>query len=158
MIESSGRSYITVNDPACGGGVQLIGAYKAAIAQGVNPSTQLCFYAEDIDTTCVFMTYVQLSLLGVPALVSHRNTISMETWSQWRTPVWWLHGFEYREQRRRHMGEAIEPTRVEPSTEEDAPVVRVNLRRDRAVEQVPVVPVMCDVDLKQAKQAELFAM
>jgi len=144
------NGYVTVNDPACGGGVQLIGAYKAAIEQGMNPSTQLCVYAEDIDTTCVYMTYVQLSLLGLPALVSHRNTISMETWAQWRTPLWWLHGFEYRERRRRDAGECIEPTPVQA-----APVPKVNLRKQRSLELVRLAPVACDVDLKQP---DLFAM
>lgn len=148
LAEKNG--YVTVNDCACGGGVQLIAAYKAATAQGLNPSTQLCVYAEDIDTTCVYMTYVQLSLLGLPALVSHRNTISMETWAQWRTPVWWLHGFEYRERRRRDAGECIEPT---PATAASEP--KVNLRKQRSLELMRLAPVACDVDLRQP---ELFAM
>lgn len=135
------NGYVTINDPACGGGVQLIAAYKAAVNLGVNPSTQICVYAEDIDTTCVYMTYVQLSLLGIPALVSHRNTISMETWDQWRTPVWWLNGFEYREAARRNSFTTATP-KVATSTNSHPTGVDTEY----------------NVDFSRAVQNDLFAM
>ena len=42
--------------------------------------------AQDIDIRCVWMAYIQLSLYGIPAVVIHGNTLTMETWSQWYTP------------------------------------------------------------------------
>jgi hypothetical protein len=33
------------------------------------------------------MAYVQLSLLHIPAVVYHGNSLSVETWSTWRTPA-----------------------------------------------------------------------
>lgn len=160
LVESGARSYVTVNDPACGGGVQLIGAYKAALASGMNPSTQLCVYAEDIDTTCVHMTYVQLSLLGLPALVSHRNTISMQTWSQWRTPLWWLQGFEYRERRRRDAGECIVPdlTKTGAAGDDAAAAPQPTEEPEPPAAERFTGRLACDVDLGKAVQADLFAM
>ena len=32
------------------------------------------------------MAYIQLSLYGIPAVVIHGNTLTMETWSHWYTP------------------------------------------------------------------------
>ena len=34
------------------------------------------------------MTYLQLSLAGVPAIVKHQDAISRELWSVWRTPAY----------------------------------------------------------------------
>lgn len=154
------RGYLTVNDPACGGGVMLIAAVEEFQRQGLNHSQQICLYGEDIDITCVHMTYVQLSLLGVPAKVSHRNSLSMETWSVWTSPVWWLYGFEYREQRRRLAGECIEPTTKKGTAGDDAAAVQQNDRvtAPPAAESFTGRPSGCDVDLRHAKQADLFAM
>lgn len=142
-IDESASGYITINDPACGGAVMLIEAVNDAKAQGVDHSRELCIYAEDIDTVCVHMAYVQLSLLGVPAIVSHRNTISMETWSQWRTPVWVLNGFDFKESRRMQRIENTDIKQVqdvrelEPAETQDKPFT---------------------VDFKEARQLELFAV
>lgn len=142
-IDESASGYITINDPACGGAVMLIEAVNEAKAQGVDHSQQLCIYAEDTDTVCVHMAYVQLSLLGVPALVSHRNTISMETWAQWRTPVWVLNGFDFKEQRRMW--------RIESAAEgQIAEVVDV--------ESVETLDKPFTVDFKEARQLELFGV
>ena len=39
------------------------------------------------DTRCVHMTYLQLSLAGVPAIVKHQNSLTRELWSVWKTPA-----------------------------------------------------------------------
>jgi hypothetical protein len=159
--ELSGKEYITVNDPACGGGVMLIEAVAECQRQGLNHSRQVCFYAEDIDITCVHMTYVQLALLGVPAIVSHRNTISMETWSRWRTPIWWLNGFEYKERRRQQAGECITPIAKTRSAGDDGAADQQHTTdtASPAPESHPrrAAAQTFDVDLRQAVQADLFA-
>lgn len=42
----------------------------------------------DIDQRCVHMTYLQLSLIGVPAIVYQRDTLTMKTWQKWETPAY----------------------------------------------------------------------
>jgi hypothetical protein len=32
------------------------------------------------------MAYIQLSLYGIPAMVIHGNTLTMEEWDRWYTP------------------------------------------------------------------------
>lgn len=139
-VSESDSGYITINDPACGGAVMLIEAISEAKKHGVDHSTQICIYAEDIDTVCVHMAYVQLSLLGVPAIVSHRDTIRMQTWSQWRTPVWVLNSFDFREQRRM---KRLEENSLEPVPETQP--------------EAPAEPVY-NVNFKEARQLELFAV
>lgn len=43
------------------------------------------FVAQDIDIRRVWMAYIQLSLYGIPAMVIHGNTLTMEEWDRWYT-------------------------------------------------------------------------
>lgn len=81
--------FISIVEPACGAGVTILGGVEAAARLGINPA-RILVKATDIDPKCVQMTYVQLSLYGIPAVVSHGNTITQEVWSNWYTPVYFL--------------------------------------------------------------------
>lgn len=54
--------------------------------KGIDYRRKSFFVAQDIDIRCVWMAYIQLSLYGIPAVVIHGNTLTMETWSRWYTP------------------------------------------------------------------------
>ena len=80
---------ITVNDPCCGGGGMLMEALDVLKNDYHINYTRNCFIdCGDIDRRCVYMTYLQLSLAGVPAIVKHQDAISRELWSVWRTPAY----------------------------------------------------------------------
>jgi hypothetical protein len=81
---------ITVSDPACGAGVMVIAFAQALRERGINYQT--CLYAEgtDVDPTAAHMSYIQWSLLGIPATVYLGNTLSMEMREAWRTPFYWM--------------------------------------------------------------------
>lgn len=80
------KDYVTVNEPATGGGVTLIALFNEMRALGHNPQQTMQVVAQDIDRKAVYMTYIQLSLLGLNAEVIHGNTLTLETWDVWRTP------------------------------------------------------------------------
>ena len=63
------RRYISVNDPACGAGAMLIAFANVAKKHGINYQEQVLFVAQDIDRTAAMMCYIQMSLLGCPAIV-----------------------------------------------------------------------------------------
>ena len=63
------RRYISVNDPACGAGAMLIAFANVARKHGINYQKQVLFVAQDIDRTAAMMCYIQMSLLGCPAIV-----------------------------------------------------------------------------------------
>ena len=90
------RGYVTVSEPACGAGGMLIAFAEHMREIGLNPQTQLHVTAVDVDLTAVHMTFVQLSLLGVPAVVVHGNALTLEEWSHWRTPFHVTGLWEYR--------------------------------------------------------------
>jgi hypothetical protein len=91
LIERNG--FITVNDPAVGGGAMLIGMAEALRDRGHN--FQRCMHAvgQDLDIKAVHMAYVQLSLLHIPAALIHGNTLSNEKRSVWYTPAHILGGW-----------------------------------------------------------------
>lgn len=77
---------ITINEPTCGSGTMIIGAVWAMKQKGFDYRHKSFFVAQDIDIRCVWMAYIQLSLYGIPAVVIHANTLTMDEWSRWYTP------------------------------------------------------------------------
>lgn len=84
--EINEKGYITLNEPASGGGAMIIAFAEAMKSLGFNPQKQLIVTCNDLDIKSVYMTYIQLSLLGIPAIVEHMNTLSLEKYSTWKTP------------------------------------------------------------------------
>jgi hypothetical protein len=62
------------------------------------------------------MAYIQLSLLHVPAVIIHGDTLSLEEYAHWHTPAHILGGWRFR----LAADEAIEPVAVAPAPERKA--------------------------------------
>ena len=71
--------------------------------KGYNPQKQLLVIAQDLDIKAVHMAYIQLSLLGLQAKVYHMNTLTLETYSEWKTPFWILKKFQIISNNRKHL-------------------------------------------------------
>lgn len=83
--------FISVNDCACGSAALLIAVVDEFRGQKIDWSNKLYIVAQDIDITCCYMAYVQLSLSGVAATVIHGNSLLPdEGYEQWNTPVYYL--------------------------------------------------------------------
>lgn len=67
---------LLINEPSTGGGGMIIAAVKVLKDRGVNPQHCMDVVAQDLDWKGVYMTYVQLSLLGIKATVVQGNTLS----------------------------------------------------------------------------------
>lgn len=72
----SPQNPITMNEPSCGGGGMIIAVVKVLKDRGINPQTCMDVIAQDLDWKGVYMTYVQLSLLGIKATVVQGNTLA----------------------------------------------------------------------------------
>lgn len=77
-----------MNDCTCGSGNLLLGVVQRFADIGRNPSGQLVIQASDVDICCVQMTYIQLALYGIPAVVVHGEVIAMEEYDRWYTPAY----------------------------------------------------------------------
>lgn len=87
------KGFVTAMEPACGGGAMLIALAEEMRAAGVEPQKHLHVTAIDIDIKAVHMTYLQLSLLHIPAVVVHGNALAVEEHSHWYTPAHILGGW-----------------------------------------------------------------
>lgn len=90
------RDYITLGEPACGSCGMVIAVAEEMRARGHNPQHQLVVHATDLSLTAVHMAYVQLTLMHLPAMVVHGNTLTLEAFSVWRTFAWCAGHWEYR--------------------------------------------------------------
>lgn len=67
---------LKVNEPSCGAGGNIIALAEALKEQGINYQQKMEVVCQDIDTKAVYMTYVQMCLYGIPAIVYQANTLS----------------------------------------------------------------------------------
>lgn len=86
------KGVYTLNDPTCGSGALIIGAIKSMVNDGKNPNKDVFVTASDLDRKSVMMCYVQLSLLGIPAIITHGNSLTGDIFDQWKTPMGYLRG------------------------------------------------------------------
>lgn len=64
-----------ISEPSCGGGGMIIATAKAMKDRGLNPQRCLRVVAQDLDWKGVYLTYVQLSFLGIKATVVQGDTL-----------------------------------------------------------------------------------
>ena len=96
-IENQG--YVSLCEPCVGAGGMVIGYAAAMHKNKLNYQQNLCVTACDIDLKCVHMAYLQLSLYGIPAVIIHGNSLTLEEWSKWYTPAYMLGMWPLRERR-----------------------------------------------------------
>lgn len=85
LIQSQG--YIRQSEPCCGSGGMIIEFANHMKERGFDPSLELFVVATDLDINAVHMTYLQLSILNIPAQIVHGNTLTMEHWTTYATPA-----------------------------------------------------------------------
>jgi len=81
------KGFVTICEPASGSGATIIAAMMALQKRDLNYQRHAHVTAVDLDSTSAMMAYVQLSLLHVPAVVVHGNTLTLEEYSHWYTPA-----------------------------------------------------------------------
>ena len=67
---------IEVAEPSCGAGGMIIAIAQLMKDNGLNPQRNMHVTAQDLDWTAVYMTYVQLSLLGIRATVVQGDSLA----------------------------------------------------------------------------------
>ena len=84
---NSGKGFIEFSDPTCGAGVMAIAQAESLLRKHVDPKQHMRAYLTDIDKRACDMTYLNMALRDIPALVTHGNTLSQEIYSQSMTPA-----------------------------------------------------------------------
>jgi type I restriction-modification system DNA methylase subunit len=79
------REFIRAHEPCVGSGAMVIALAQALREEGINYQQQLHVTAIDIDILAVHMAYVHCTLLHIPAIIVHGDTLRATTYSVWRT-------------------------------------------------------------------------
>ena len=67
---------IEINEPSTGGGGMIIAVAQVMRENDINFQQKMHVVAQDLDWNGVYMTYVQLSLLGIKAIVAQGDTLA----------------------------------------------------------------------------------
>jgi N-6 DNA Methylase len=85
LIEANG--FVTISEPASGAGGMILAAADTLHSHGFDPSLHMLVNAVDLSSLCYHMTFLQLTLRGIPALVEQANSLSLERFEQAWTPA-----------------------------------------------------------------------
>lgn len=77
----------TALEPSCGSGEMVIALADVLHKKGFNFQRYLYVQAQDLSWNSVCMAFIQLSLLGIPATVVHCNSLTLETFGKFETPM-----------------------------------------------------------------------
>lgn len=95
------KGYLSVSDPACGAGATLIAFANVLKAHGINFQKNTLFVAQDIDMTATRMCYLQLAVLGCPAIVICGDSLIRPGLHPendvWYTPFYYLNAWRFNE-------------------------------------------------------------
>jgi len=81
------HGFVRACEPACGAGAMVIALAETFKNQHINYQQKLHVVATDIDATAAHMTYIQLSLYHVPAVVHIGNTLANTVRETFYTPA-----------------------------------------------------------------------
>lgn len=81
------RDFVTIHEPAVGSGSMLIAVADHIEDLGYHPSISMWVEANDLSPLASKMAFLQLSWRGVPGVVNHANTISLEVHERYFTPA-----------------------------------------------------------------------
>ena len=94
------KGYITVNEPSCGGGANIIAFLECLHNNGINYQEKCVVVCQDLSRLTALMCYVVLSLLGCPAVIKVGDTLAKpftnyinevkEDSELWTTPMFHL--------------------------------------------------------------------
>lgn len=87
------KDFVTLLEPCCGSGGMIIAYAETLKEKGYNYQHQLYVEAIDIDEICFMMTYVQLSLYGIPAKVLLGDSLALKFQKVLYTPFYFINGF-----------------------------------------------------------------
>ena len=103
------RSYVSICDPSCGAGVNLLAGARILRQRNVNYQENVLFVGQDIDRVVAQMCYIQLSLIGAAGYICVADTLmnpitgktdlipyEKEGQEFWYTPMYWTDRWQLR--------------------------------------------------------------
>jgi type I restriction-modification system DNA methylase subunit len=79
------QEFLRAHEPCVGSGAMIMALAQALREEGINYQQCLHVTAVDRDLLAVQMAYVHCTLLHIPAIIVHSDTLRAEVYSVWRT-------------------------------------------------------------------------
>ena len=79
------KGYITLHEMSVGGGAIVIAVAKLISEWGYNPKENLLVVCNDLDKKAIYMSYIQLTLLDIPAVILEMDTLTQKIEDSWKT-------------------------------------------------------------------------
>lgn len=89
------RGFISMTEPTCGAGGMILSLAKALQKRNINYQQDLLVESTDISDVCAYMTYIQLSLYGIPATVYCGDTLSQNIRFKLETPLFFIQYWKF---------------------------------------------------------------
>ncbi len=74
----------------------ILSLAKVLKKRNINYQQDLLVFANDISDVCVYMTYIQLALYGIPAIVCCGNALTQEIYFKMETPLYFMQYWKFR--------------------------------------------------------------
>ena len=97
-VTNSKKRPIVINEPCCGSGGMCVACLETLNEQNINYATDALIYANDIDETCVYMTYLQLCFCGAAAVVEQKDTLTQKKTKELKTLGYYIQRQYYKMQ------------------------------------------------------------
>ena len=110
------QEFITVYEPSCGSGSTIINFIDTVFSYGINAQKKVFVVCEDIDINMCYMAYLQLSFLGMGAIIQHKDTLSNELFCTMYTPMFFMEGWKYKLSRKDKKDEKVDNIVIDPLT------------------------------------------
>ena len=85
--ELAEHGYVTINEPAAGGGANIIGCAVVLKEMGINFQRHMWFVAQELSELAALTCYVQCSLLGMAGVVQVGDTLRTDFHHSLYTPI-----------------------------------------------------------------------
>ncbi|GAB3514246.1 hypothetical protein GCM10027442_28630 [Emticicia fontis] len=90
------HGFMNIAEPACGTGAMIIAAAEELKERNINYQQLTHITATDIDPICVHASYIQFTLMHIPAVVIHGDSLSGEEFSHWYTLAHTMGGWDHK--------------------------------------------------------------
>lgn len=84
------KPYITVCEPSSGAGRTVMAAAEVLREGGRDPAARMVATLIDIDSLCCWMSHINMTLCGIPAVIVHGDALTCQEWGRYHSTTWWL--------------------------------------------------------------------
>lgn len=120
-----------VVEPACGGGAMIIALAEAFYKKDINFQQNLYVEMTDLSWNAVCMSMIHMSLLGIPATIIHGNSISLEVFDVFETPMVGINLIKERlaiQEQEKLVSAEVEPEKVETEIKLNMPLFEKEMK------------------------------